>query len=125
VLAAGGLGTTLLAGPALGRNSPGGVPIAALIVALVGLLGALCGAGYLLTTPGLPTKVDPQALVQAFERQRELDDLDAFYRTMIGGLGAMRQRGDRELRRLHRVFTYMLCGILVELCGLALAAAVA
>lgn len=99
VLAAGGLATTLLAGPALDAARSGGMgPIAATVVAVGGFLAAIWAAVVLLLT-----------------RQQ------AFAIVLLHGMSVA---GQDELDRLHRIFTVNVCGMLVMVCGFAVAALV-
>jgi hypothetical protein len=126
VLAAAALGVTLLSGPLVGGAHPltmlGKV---ALVVAVGGLLATTLGAFHLLSAHRHPVPgIDPQTLAAEFARDGLLDDETAFYLAMLVRLCECRNDGASASEQLTRAFTAMLWGILVMLCGLALAALV-
>lgn len=126
VLAAAGIGTTLLSGPAIGAVSAGGaLSHVALAVALVGLVVALGAATHLLASRKAPREVDLLVVKGALRARGGIADETTYFELMISALAIRHVRNERVVRHMHAVFTVMLCGILVELCGLALAALVA
>jgi hypothetical protein len=74
VLAAGGVGTTLLAGPAFSAHSRGPVQLVATAIAVGALLGAVGAAGYLLWTQVMDRDFDVQASVRELALLDALDD---------------------------------------------------
>ena len=124
MLAAGGVGTTLLAGPAFSAHSHGVVEIIATAVAVIALLGALGAAGYMLRAKTTHDDIDVAASTKDLALHGVLRDLEAYYIWMIATLGERQNSNARAIRRLQAAFTVILCGILVELCSFAVAAAV-
>lgn len=125
VLAAGGLATTLLAGPALDAARSGGMgSIAATVVAVGGFLAAIWAAVVLLLTRQQAFATDLAAIVRALSRHDGFKDDDTFRKGMIVLLHGMSVAGQDELDRLHRIFTVNVCGMLVMVCGFAVAALV-
>ena len=126
LLAAAALGVTLLSGPVVGGTHP--VSVAgklALAAAVAGLFIAVCAATSLLRAGGRDASdIDIDALVEQLSGEGALDDLSAFYSTMIVLIGRVTTTDAALLDRLRTRFTAMLCGILVMLCGLALSALV-
>jgi hypothetical protein len=65
--------------------------------------------------------MDPYRLTAELDREGLLHDEAAFYETMIVRLGRQFDRSAQAIDELTTAFTAMLWGILVMLCGLALA----
>jgi hypothetical protein len=126
VLAAAALGVTLLGGPVVGGDSPRTLAgTVALLVAVGGLFIAVVVAASMLRARRTAcVELDILALAERSACDAELEDLPTFYLTMISRLGREMADNAALLDRLHTQFTAMLCGILVMLCGLALAALV-
>lgn len=126
VLAAAALGASLLSGPLVGGERPATViGTLVLAVAVGGLVVTVFAAFRLVAERRRPAdRLDPRRLAAEFRSEGLLDDDNAFYSTMIGRIADLARRGDQAIDRLSRAFTAMLWGILVMLCGLALAALV-
>jgi hypothetical protein len=126
VLAAAALGTSLLSGPAVGGGQPPGMlGTIAIIVAILGLLVALCAAAYLLRAGRVTSfDVDVRSLSDDLHHDGLLEDVALFYRSMVAHLSSHRDRNMSTIRRLDGAFTLVLCGILVDQCGLAITAVV-
>lgn len=124
VLAAGGVGTTLLAGPAFSAHPRGVVEVVATVVAVIALLSTIGATGYLLRAHLMESDFNIPASVEDLALTGALDDADAFYVRMIRTLHHRQLQNRRVIGRLHAVFTVILCGILVELCSFAIAATV-
>lgn len=126
VLAAVALGVSLLSGPLVGGTPPTTVAgKLTLVISVGGLAAALFAAARILTARGeTPAHQDVQALVDQLTGDGALVDVATFYSTMLSRLGGHTAHHVALLDRLHSHFTAMLCGILVMLCGLALAAIV-
>lgn len=122
VLAAAALGVSLLTG---GERPTSVAGRFATTVAAGALLVAVTAAFRVLTTRQRATHgLDPRELAAALRRDDLLDDNTTFYATMIVRLGDRASRNALVIDRLANVFTIMVWGILVMLCGLALAAIV-
>ena len=126
VLAAAALGVTLLSGPLVGGVRPATViGKLALVVAVVSLFVVITAGFRLLRAPNY--RIDalvPDNLTRELRRDGLLGEEDAFYSTMIVRLADQADLNADGIERLMRSFTAMLWGILVMLCGLALAALV-
>jgi hypothetical protein len=125
-LAAAALSVTLLSGPLVGGAHP--VTLLgklALAVAVVGLVITVVAAFRILSTRYRSDAIlDPRELLNELTDAGALDDETSFYAEMITRLDDA-QKGDIDAaERLTIAFTAMLCGILVMLCGLVLAALV-
>ncbi|ADB52634.1 hypothetical protein [Conexibacter woesei] len=126
VLAAGGAGATLLSGPAIAAASAGPpASYAALLLAAVGLAVTLGGSARLLTARVERRGIDVLAIRRSLRGRGALADSDAYYTLMLPALHVRAAAVDTAADKLERVFTRILCGILVMLCGLALVALVA
>lgn len=68
--------------------------------------------------------IDPSSLAQALDDAGALDDELGCYRIMLGRLALVTEQNADMVNRLAQEITRMLWGILVMLCGLALAALV-
>jgi hypothetical protein len=124
VLAAGGVGTTLLARPAFGSHSHGVVETAAIAIAVLALFSTIGATGYLLRAQSMAGDFNVPASVEDLARAGALEHADAFYVRMIMSLHHRQLQNRRAIRRLQAVFTAILCGILVELGSFAVAAPV-
>jgi hypothetical protein len=126
VLATAALGASLLSGPLLGGGEPVSVAgTLAAAAALAGLVVTIAAAFKLLRASGRVTfGTDVPHMVDVLDHDGALDDITAFYSTMIARLGEIAARDAAMLDRLGSTLTAMLCGILVMLCGLAFAAIV-
>lgn len=125
-LAAAALGVTLLSGPLVGGAHPGTVAGTLALVVAVGGLAVTVGAAFriLLTRHRTETDLDPRDLLNDLTEHGLLNDESRFYEAMIMRFDEAMNRDDRMIQRLTTAFTAMLCGILLMLCGLALAALV-
>ncbi len=125
-LAAAALGVTLLSGPFVGGTRTHGVAgTLALLIAVGGFVVAVVTAALVLhTRHPLSSDIDIRVLSGRLVHDGALVDAWLFYSTMISQFA--RQAADNAMlvERLQAHFTAMLCGILVMLCGLALAALV-
>lgn len=126
VLAAAALGVSLLSGPLAGGARPAGVGGGfATTLVFGGLLVTLLAARSLLGPRQLMSHdIDMSHLMTLLEQEGALDDITTFYTAMIAHLHDDATDNVALLDRLDATFTAMLCGILVILCGLALAALV-
>jgi hypothetical protein len=125
VLAASGLAATLLAPPAFrGERPAGAVATVGVVIGLVGTVVAVLAAGYVLVPRhfrfGMASR---EALAVA--RAPGLESARDFYASMVVLLDERRAKNSAVIRRLDLAFTVILCGMLIALCGLLLAAAVA
>ncbi len=125
-LAAAALGTTLLSGPLVGGDPPHSLAgTLALLVAVGGFCSAVFEAIAILAFGDLvAVETDVQALASSLDRGGALGDIEAFYVTMIARFGPNARENAALLDRLNARFTSMVCGILVMMCGLAVAALV-
>jgi hypothetical protein len=126
VLTAAALGMTLLSGPVLGGVHPVTVAgVAALVIAVGGLLLGTVAAFRLLGVRHRSLDaLDPRRLATELAQSDQLEDEAAFYAAMIARLGMELDDRANTVERLATTFTAMLWGILVMLCGLAIAAIV-
>jgi hypothetical protein len=126
VLAAAALGVTLLSGPLVGGAHPDtALGKLALVIAVSGLAVTVGAAFRMLLARQRPdTELDPRELLDELAAGGLLDDEASFYTDMISRLDDAQKRGADAIEWLTAGFTAMLCGILVMLCGLALAALV-
>jgi hypothetical protein len=126
VLAAAALGVTLLSGPVVGGAHPHTLAgKLALAVAVGSLLVVVITACRVLAERRQPIdRLNPHALLIEFRASGLLDDETAFHGTMVARLTGHLGQSIRAVERLAAMFTTMVCGILVMLCGLALAALV-
>lgn len=125
-LAAAALGVTLLSGPLLGGAHP--VTVAgklALVVALGGLAVIVVAAFRILGARHRPfAAIEPRRLTAELVNDPRLDDVRSFYTEMIDRLASVHGDQAEALVKSEQTFTAMLWGILVMLCGLAVAAVV-
>ena len=122
VLAAGGVGITLLTRPAFEGAHPVGV--AESVSVAIGLLGiaiAVVAAAFLLLAAGLAFGVDARAAAAVAQRHGS----EGFISVLVVVLDEQRRGNLRSIERLQGAFTLMVCGMLVGVCGLAVAAAIA
>lgn len=125
VLAASGLAATLLTPLAFRGAHPTGV--AETLCALLGLLGmgiVLVGALHVL----LPRRLTFGATAESamgFLASHAIGDERAFYAAMVVALDEQRAVNLSRILALHVAITVMLGGMLLEVCGLAAAAALA
>jgi len=126
VLAAAALGASLLSGPVIGGAHPTSiVGKAAIVVAVGGLLVMVAAAFHLLAVRQRSRDaIDARGLASELASRGLLADEADFYDWMIARLGEHIDRSTTAVEDLTRSFAAMLCGILVMLCGLALAALV-
>jgi hypothetical protein len=124
VLAAGGLGATLLAPAAFRGSHTAPVRIACIAVSLLGIAVAIGAGVRVLVTPQLAFGVD-SASANSILREHPAIDERGFYVSVTALLEKRRLENLPVLEDLHAAFTLMVCGMLVGVCGLALAAAVA
>ncbi len=119
VLAGGGVGITLLTRPAFAGSHPDGV--AEVATAAIGLLGIAVATGaavYLLLAERLSFAPEPLSATEVAWRQD-------FFPAMVVLLDERRVRNLVGIKRLQAAFTVMVCGMLVGVCGLAVAVALA
>jgi hypothetical protein len=128
VLAAGGVGLTLLTRPVFAGDHPSGVlEVAATIVGIIGAVALVLASAYVLHPRRLAFSVHASDALEAI-RARDatvLEDEDRFHETMIVALARRRDGNQPIVDRLHTAFSAALLGLLAELSGLALAAALA
>jgi hypothetical protein len=125
-LAAAALGVTLLSGPLVGNARPATLLGKLALVIAVGGLALTVGAAFrlLLTGRAPDADLDARRLLDEFTHDGALDDEIRFHTAMIRRFAEAQVRDVKTIERLAARFTAMLCGILVMLCGLALAALV-
>jgi len=125
-LAAAALGVTLLSGPVVsGAHPVNALGKLALAIAVMGLLVTIGAAFNVLAARHRPdADLDPRELLNELATDGLLGDEADFYTEMISRLDDAQKRDADTIARLTTAFTAMLCGILVMLCGLALAALV-
>lgn len=126
VLAAAGLGASLLSGPVAGATHSASIAGKGAIAMTVGGLLLMTTSAFRLLSVRhrLTDRIDPRRLTRELEQRGALDDEMAFYETMIARIGREVDRGALALQQLAAAFTAVLCGILMMLCGLAFAAIV-
>jgi len=126
VLAAAALGASLLSGPVIGGAHPasaGGK--LGLAVAICGLLLETAATFRLLTMRRGPLDdIDVRRLATDLQSLGVLDDEGEFYEAMIIRICERIDRRANAVEETAASFTAMLWGILLMLCGLALAAIV-
>ncbi|MBB4664161.1 hypothetical protein [Conexibacter arvalis] len=123
ILAAGGLGLTLLSGPSFVAAAAHPLSRLAIVCAMTGLCAALSGAMALLLRRTPVVDVEARAIARRLEAIDENDD-DAYAKEMIDMFAMRASQLEAEFELLHRIFTVIVCGTLAMLCGLALAALV-
>jgi hypothetical protein len=121
VVAACGIVATLLSRPAW-RNAHRvhALQVASVSVGFVGIGMTTFMAAYLLLSRPLSFGVDASVAWRCAG-----GDADAYYVSMIGMLDARRLENLPAIRKLHVAFTAMLYGMLVGVCGLVGAIAIA
>jgi len=128
VLATGGVGLTLLTRPVFSGDHPSGaVELVATIVGLLGAVTLVLASAYVLHPRRLAFSINARATLDAIRDRNAdiLEDDDLYHETMISTLTARRQGNQPIVDRLHTAFSIGLLGLLAELGGLALAAALA
>jgi hypothetical protein len=125
VLAAGGLGATLLAPAAWRGGHPNGVVETTCVsLGLAGFAIVVLAATYVLIPRRLTFGLDA-SFAMAFLRRPVATHERDFYLSMTVGLDERRIENVAIIGRLYLACTLMLCGLLLGLCGLAVAAAIA
>ncbi len=125
VLAAGGVGVTLLTRPAFHAARAAGT--FATVASGLGVLAigiAVLAATYVLLGDRLAFGIDASS-ARNIARDAAVDDLGGFYAAVFVVLDERWLENGRAIERMLTAFTVMVCGMLVGVCGLALAAAVA
>jgi hypothetical protein len=126
VVAAGGLGITLLARPVFRGSHPEGPwEVMATIVGLAGAAVLLFAVAYLLRSRPMAFSVDAVAALDAAREADLIDDAGEFDEAMARALAERRAGNAPIVERLHTAFTTALYGLLFELGGLSAAAALA
>lgn len=122
VLAAGGVGITLLTGPAFeGARPIGVVEICSVGVGLAGIAVGVAAAAYLLLATPLSFGLDAASATAVAQEH----DQGSFLSAIAILLDERRLENLPCIERLQGAFTVMVCGMLVGVCGLAMAVAVA
>ena len=122
VLAAGGVGITLLTGPAFkGVHPAGATETTAVTVGLAGIAVSVAAAAYLLLAARLSFGLDAPSATAVAQQHGPHEFLSAI--AVI--LDEQRLENLAFIERLQGAFTVMVCGMLVGVCGLAIAVAVA
>lgn len=125
VLASGGLGATLLTPLAFHGGHPTGVAeVAFVALGLAGIAVEILAAVYVLAPRSLAFSPSA-AVVMAFLSRHRVADAQGFYVAVATGLDDQRVANMATIRWLQAAFTLMMGGMLLEVCGLALAAAIA
>lgn len=122
VLAASGLAATLLT-PLAFRDPAGSLTTACGVVGLVGIVVVLLSALYVLAPRSLSFGWNASRALDAVGK-RGVADVSVFYAQAIVGLDGRSIENLRVILRLHTAVTLMLCGMLLEVCGLAVAATI-
>jgi hypothetical protein len=118
VVAAGGLGITLLAGPVfVGAHRDGLWEVTASVVGLVGAAVLVVAVAYLLRSRPMAFSVDAVAALDAAREAEVLDDAAEFDEAMARALAERRARNAPIVERLHVAFTVALIRLLAELGG--------
>lgn len=126
VLAAAAAGLALLAAPSAPALATGGRATAlALVLAVAGLLTTVLAAWKMLTHRPQRNPLNARALLDDAETDGSIKDETSFLRWMIEAVGQREDDAETEVNWLGRQFTAVMGGILVMLCGLAIAALVA
>ncbi|HYV15609.1 MAG TPA: hypothetical protein VE972_06285 [Conexibacter sp.] len=125
ILASGGLGATLLTPLAFRGGHPAGIlEVAFVAVGLLGIAVEVAAALYVLAPRRLRFGLTAAAAA-SFAERRGIAESTAFYGAVTTGLDDRRAANEQVIRWLHFAFTLMMCGMLLEVCGLAIAAAIA
>jgi hypothetical protein len=123
-----GVGLTLLTRPAFfGDHPSGAVEIVAAIVGLLGAVTLVLASAYVLHPRQLAFSVNARATLDAI-RARDPEILEnerLYHETMIATLTRRREGNQPIVDRLHTAFSVGPLGLLAELGGLSLAAALA
>jgi hypothetical protein len=126
VIAAAGVGVTLLAEPVFHRSHPDGwAEIGATALGLAGAAGVVLATAYLLVSRPLAFSVDARRALTAAEALDVLDDGRLFDESMALALRDRREGNEAIVGRLHTAFSAAVAALLAELTGLAAAAALA
>jgi len=126
VIAAVGVASTLLAPTAFRGDRPdGAVATLAACLGVVGVVVTLLAAAFVLIPRRLTFAIDASLAAIAFLQRPGGASVHVGHLSIVAGLDELRVRNRASLRRLHAAFTFMLCGMLVAVCGLSVAAAVA
>jgi hypothetical protein len=126
VVAAGGLGITLLARPVFAGSHPDGVSeVMATVLGLAGAAVLVLAAAHVLRPRPMAFSVDAQAALDAARTADVLDTSTEFDEAMARALANRRAGNAPIVDHLHQAFTVALLGLLVELVGLSSAAALA
>jgi len=128
VLAAGGVGLTLFTQPVFSGDHPSStVELVATIVGLLGAVMLVLASAYVLRPRRLAFSVNARATLDAIRDRAAnmLEDNDLYHETMIATLTRRREGNQPIVDRLHAAFSVGLLGLLFELGGLSLAAALA
>jgi hypothetical protein len=127
VLAAGGVGFTLLPGRRSRATIRRAIELAATVVGLLGAVTLVLASAYVLHPRRLAFSVNASATLAAI-RDRDagiLQDDDLYHETMIVTLTRRREGNQPIVDGLHTAFSVGLLGLLGRARGLALAAALA
>ena len=126
MVAAAGVGATLLTKPAFAQSNPdGALAIGATIVGLLGAAVLVAAAAYLLISRPLAFSIDGEDALDMAERLELLDEEDGWYVSMTLGLSHRRAGNEPIIDRLHTAFSFAVGGLIVELAGFSAAAGVA
>jgi hypothetical protein len=126
VVAAAGLGITLLARSVFAGSHPRGTW--EVIAATVGFAGAatlVVASGHLLRSRPMAFSVDAIAALKVARDADALDDGHKFDEAMARALADRRAGNAPIVKRLHNAFSIALSGLVAELVGLSAAAALA
>lgn len=85
----------------------------------------LLAAAYVLIPRRLTFSIDASLAAVAFLHRPGGTSVYVGHLSIVAGLDELRVRNRAGLRRLHAAFTFMLCEMLVAVCGLSIAAAIA
>jgi hypothetical protein len=110
-----------------GDHPSGAIELVATIVGLLGASTLVLASAYVLHPRRLAFSINARATLDAI-RDRDadiLEDNDLYHETMIATLTRRREGNQPIVDRLHNAFSIGLLGLLFELGGLALAAALA
>jgi hypothetical protein len=109
---------------------PGGkaaIEIAAVLVGMIGAVALVLGSAYVLIPRRVAFSVNAQATLAAIKQADDemLDDEDLFHETMILTLAERHDGNAPIVDRLNAAYATTLLGLLLELVGLGLVAALA
>jgi hypothetical protein len=124
ILASGGLAATLLTPLAFrGAHPTGGAEVAFMALGLVGIAIEIVAAVYVLAPRRLRFGLTAGGAMALVGQRAE--DMRSFYIGVANGLDRQRVANESVLGRLGAALTLVMCGMLLEVCGLAVAAAIA